>query len=373
MILAGFRPIPSICRRISKTGLGMAGSCEERRVNEACVARRYGRQIKAAVNQGQAAGHFFRGAGEQEVCTLSLPRQGAPAEGRGGFIVKQALHRADPVIVSCLPVTAALQNGQAEKPVGLIAQIFDGAARGLRDSLFPAICLGCHEITARQGTLCPKCWTKVRFIERPYCDVLGTPFAIDHGDGAISGDALADPPPFRRLRSAVAYGDVARKLVQSLKYQDRTDLAPWMAVWMARAGSELLAQTDVIAPVPLHPLRYLSRRFNQSAELARALSRTSGRTFDPAILIRTKRTRQQVGLGANERQDNVRGAFSVAEDQKIKVAGKSVLLVDDVYTTGATVKAAAKTLKKAGAAHVDVLTFARVVPGDYALEDVATI
>lgn len=257
--------------------------------------------------------------------------------------------------------------------MAVVRDLFGGAAARVRDVLFPATCLGCHEITGQQGTLCPKCWSSVRFIERPYCEVLGTPFSLDHGDGAISGDALADPPPFRRLRSVAAYGDVARKLVQSLKYQDRTDLAPWMAVWMARAGGELMRDAAVIVPVPLHPMRYLSRRFNQSAELARALSRHSGVAFDPAILLRPKKTRQQVGLGSNERQDNVRGAFAVAETQKIKVAGKSVLLVDDVYTTGATVKAASKTLMKAGAAHVDVLTFARVVPGDFALEDVATI
>lgn len=257
--------------------------------------------------------------------------------------------------------------------MAVIGDLLGGVTGRLRDVLFPATCLGCHEIAGQHGSLCPRCWSQVRFIERPYCEVLGTPFSLDHGDGAISGDALADPPPFRRLRSVAAYGDVARKLVQSLKYQDRTDLAPWMAVWMARAGGELLKDAAVIVPVPLHPMRYLSRRFNQSAELARALSRHSGVAHDPAILLRPKKTRQQVGLGANERQDNVRGAFAVAEIQRIKVAGKSVLLVDDVYTTGATVKAAAKTLLKAGAAHVDVLTFARVVPGDFALEDVALI
>ena len=257
--------------------------------------------------------------------------------------------------------------------MALIGGLFDRMAQRVRNALFPAACLGCHEITGQQGTLCPRCWSNVRFIERPYCEVLGTPFSLDHGDGAVSGDALADPPPFRRLRSVAAYGDVARKLVQSLKYQDRTDLAPWMAIWMARAGNELLKDAAVIVPVPLHPMRYLSRRFNQSAELSRALSKLGGVSFDPAILLRPKKTRQQVGLGASERQDNVRGAFTVADAQKIKVAGQSVLLVDDVYTTGATVKAATKALKKAGAAHVDVLTFARVVPGDFALEEVALI
>jgi ComF family protein len=244
---------------------------------------------------------------------------------------------------------------------------------GVRNVLLPPTCLGCHEITERQGSLCPKCWNRVRFIERPYCEALGTPFSIDHGDGALSGDALADPPPFRRLRAVAAYSDVSRKLVQSLKYNDRTDLAPWMATWMKRAGHELLADANVIIPVPLHPVRYLTRRFNQSAELSRQLSLQSGVPFDPAILLRTRRTRQQVGLGVNERQDNVRGAFGVPDGMRICVAGKSVLLVDDVYTTGATVKAATKVLKKAGASAVDVLVFARVVPGDYALEDVMTI
>lgn len=254
-----------------------------------------------------------------------------------------------------------------------LPEIVGAMTAGLRNVLLPPTCLGCHEITERQGSLCPKCWNRVRFIERPYCEALGTPFSINHGDGALSGDALADPPPFRRLRAVAAYGDVSRKLVQALKYNDRTDLSPWMAAWMQRAGHELLADAGVIVPVPLHPVRYLTRRFNQAAELGRQLAAFSGVPFDPAILQRTRRTRQQVGLGVNERLDNVRGAFSVPEEMRSRLAGKSVLLVDDVYTTGATVKAATKVLKRAGAAHVDVLVFARVVPGDYALEDVMTI
>jgi ComF family protein len=251
--------------------------------------------------------------------------------------------------------------------------ILGDLAAGLRNVLLPPACLGCHEVTGQQGSLCPKCWNRVRFIERPYCEALGTPFSVDHGDGALSGDAIADPPPFRRLRAVAAYGDVSRKLVQSLKYNDRTDLAPWMAAWMKRAGQELLADADVIVPVPLHPVRYLTRRFNQSAELSRQLAAMSDVPFDPSILLRTRRTRQQVGLAVNERLDNVRGAFAVPEEMRIRLAGKCVLLVDDVYTTGATVKAAAKVLMKAGAAAVDALVFARVVPGDYALEDVMTI
>jgi ComF family protein len=202
---------------------------------------------------------------------------------------------------------------------------------------------------------------------------MGTPFGVDQGTGALSGDAIVNPPPYRRARSVAAYGDVAKKLVQQLKYNDRTDLAPWMAEWMVRAGAELLADCDLILPVPLHSWRYLSRRFNQSAELARAMARKSGKPFDPAALVRTRRTKQQVGLGARQREDNVRGAFQVPDHKLIAIAGKTVLLVDDVYTTGATINAATKALKKAGAKAVDVITFARVVPGDFSLEELETI
>ena len=251
--------------------------------------------------------------------------------------------------------------------------IFGDVTALMRDALFPPTCLVCHVVTSRTGTLCAACWNKVKFIERPYCEVLGTPFAVDPGDDALSGDALANPPPFRRARAVAAYGDVVRKLVQLLKYNDRTDLAPWMADWMVRAGTELLSECDLIIPVPLHAWRYLSRRFNQSAELARAIGTKAGKPFDPSALVRTRRTKQQVGLGARQREDNVRGAFRVPDHMLIAVAGKTVLLIDDVFTTGATINAATKALKKAGAKAVDVLTFARVIPGDFSLEELETI
>ncbi len=251
--------------------------------------------------------------------------------------------------------------------------IFGSMAATMREALFPPSCLVCHVVTSRTGTLCPSCWNKVKFIERPFCEVMGTPFGIDQGEGVLSGDAIANPPPYRRARSVVAYGDAAKKLVHLLKYNDRTDLAPWMAEWMVRAGAELLKDCDLIVPVPLHTWRYLSRQFNQSAELARAISRKSGKPFDPSALLRTRRTKQQVGLGARQREDNVRGAFQVPEQMLIAVAGKNILLVDDVYTTGATINAATKALKKAGAKAVDVITFARVIPGDFSLEELETI
>jgi ComF family protein len=251
--------------------------------------------------------------------------------------------------------------------------IFGNMTVSVREALFPPTCLDCHVVTSRTGTLCPRCWNKVKFIERPFCEVLGTPFAYDQGDGMVSGDAIANPPPFRRARTVSAYGEVTKKLVHQLKYNDRTDLAPWMAEWMMRAGAELLADCDLIIPVPLHRWRYFTRRFNQSAELARAIGKASGKAFDPTALVRIRRTKQQVGLGARQREDNVRGAFKVPDQMLMAVSGKTILLVDDVYTTGATINAATKALKKAGAKAVDVLTFARVIPGDFSLEELEAI
>lgn len=231
--------------------------------------------------------------------------------------------------------------------------------------LFPPVCAGCRRAVSQPGALCGACWPKLRFLEKPWCPVMGTPFSHDMGEGFLSAEAIANPPPFARARAAVAYSGVARQMVQGLKYGDRTDLAPWMARWMMRAGRELVVDAAVVVPVPLHWRRFVLRRFNQSAELARAIAGFSGLPFEPEALRRVKLTRQQVGLTAKEREDNVRAAFSVPAERDVEVRGRRVLLVDDVYTTGATVSAATLALKRAGAVAVDVLTFARVLPGDF--------
>lgn len=229
--------------------------------------------------------------------------------------------------------------------------------------IYPPVCAGCGELTGVHGGVCGACWSGLRQIEKPYCDVLGTPFAHDMGDALVCADAIADPPPFRRARAAVLYDDVARSIVHRLKYKDRTDLATLMVQWMARAGDELMAQSDCLVSVPLHRRRFLARRYNQSAELARILAGQAELPYLSGALVRTKATRPQVGLGATARLENMRGAFFVPAAAKSDLFGRSVLLIDDVYTTGATVKAASRTLLRAGAASVSVLTFARVAPG----------
>lgn len=242
-----------------------------------------------------------------------------------------------------------------------MAALANGAAR----ILFPPLCGGCRTIVSIPGSLCGACWHELRLIERPWCEVLGTPFPFDMGDGAVSPSAIANPPSFDRARSAVAYTGVARRMAQALKFNDRTDLAPWMASWMLRAGSELIAEADVVVPVPLHRRRFLWRRFNQSAELGRAVAAAATLRFEPELVVRRRNTPQQVGLGRTERDENVRGAFVVGKGARDRVRGLRVLVIDDVYTTGATVSAVARSLKRAGARGVDVLTFARVLPEDF--------
>jgi ComF family protein len=233
----------------------------------------------------------------------------------------------------------------------------------LLDTLYPPACLSCDAPVATADTLCAECFRKLRAITAPMCPVLGLPFEVSIGPGALSAEAIADPPPFDRARSAVVYNEVARALVGKLKYGDRPELARFCARLMAQAGHEFWATDALIVPVPLHRARQFSRRYNQSTELARALGRLTGLPVDPLLVIRKKNTRQQVGLSGDARRRNLAGAFACHLSASGRLKGRRVVLIDDVITTGTTVKAVTQALKTAGAAHIDVLSFARVVTG----------
>ena len=233
-------------------------------------------------------------------------------------------------------------------------------ARAALDIALPTLCVACREPVAGEG-VCATCWAKLSFIAPPFCARLGIPFVYDPGPGILSMQAIVDPPAYHRARAALRYDDVARTLVHQLKYHDRTDLAPAMGRWMARAGKELLDGADVLVPVPLHWRRGFSRRFNQSGALTRAISRQSGVPVSRDALRRIRPTEHQIGLSRKERATNVQGAFRVAPEHRGEVQGRRVILVDDVLTSGATADACARALLRAKAAQVDVLVFARVV------------
>jgi len=246
------------------------------------------------------------------------------------------------------------------RALGAARHALAATSRLVLDIALPTLCVSCREPVNGEG-VCAACWAKLSFIAPPFCPRLGIPFVYDPGPDLLSMEAIANPPAFSRARSAVRYDDVARTLVHALKYQDRTDLAPAMGRWMARAGKELLGEADMLVPVPLHWRRGWSRRYNQSGALARVISRQSGARVAAESLRRVRATEQQIGLSRAQRASNVQGAFKVAADRMADIQGRRVILVDDVLTTGATVDACARALLRAKAAQVDVLTFARVV------------
>jgi ComF family protein len=190
---------------------------------------------------------------------------------------------------------------------------------------------------------------------------MGTPFAYDQGDGALSAAALADPPPWDRARAAIVFDQQSKSLIHALKYKDHHEAALLMVRMMARAGRELLTEADLIVPVPLHSTRLWKRRFNQAALLAKPLALIATKKYAPDVLVRNIATRQQVGLDQPARQKNVKKAFQVPESKLIELKDRKILLVDDVRTTGATLAACAEALKTAGAAQVNVLSFALVL------------
>src|SRR6201994_770069 len=209
------------------------------------------------------------------------------------------------------------------------------ASRLALDIALPTLCVACREPVSGEG-VCAKCWAKLSFIAPPYCPRLGIPFVYDPGPELLSMEAIASPPAYQRARAAVRYDEVARTLVHALKYQDRTDLAPAMGGWMARAGRELLDGADMLVPVPLHWRRGWSRRYNQSGALARAISRQSGVKLAFEALRRIRATEQQIGLSRPQRATNVQGAFKVATERSAEITGRRVILIDDVLTSGAT-------------------------------------
>ncbi len=235
----------------------------------------------------------------------------------------------------------------------------EGLRRTALDLVYPPHCIACGSATEASNGLCGRCWRQISFIERPFCERLGTPFHQDFGRGLQSPEAIAHPPVFRRARAVALFDNgTARQLVHRLKYGDRLEVARLMGRWIARAATELLEDAPVIVPMPLHRRRLWSRQFNQAALLGDEMARVTGLSCDPFLLDRVKATASQVRMSRRQRALNVQGAFKVPPSADL--AGRCVLLVDDVLTTGATANAAARALLRGGAKAVDLAVFARV-------------
>jgi ComF family protein len=228
--------------------------------------------------------------------------------------------------------------------------------RGTLDLVFPPQAIDGGSALA--GGLSAAAWSRIQFLDGPVCDGCGTPFEYDIGSRCAA--CLAKPRAFDAARAACLYDETSREPILKLKHADRLDLAPLFARWLSRAAAALIEEADAIAPVPLHPSRLLSRRYNQSAEIARPLSRLTGVPYLPDALVRRRATDSQGGKSGAGRKRNVAGAFEVPARRAAQVAGKRILLIDDVMTTGATAEGCARALKAAGALRVDVAVVARV-------------
>jgi len=244
-------------------------------------------------------------------------------------------------------------------PLALPRRWLRRSALGLLDLLLPPRCLACGSTVGSEGELCPSCWRAITFLAPPCCACCGLPFAYDAGADALCAACLRDKPAYDRARAVFRYDEASRGLVLSFKHGDRTHSAPAYGRWMRRAGAALLADADLLVPVPLHWTRLFLRRYNQAALLAHAIHAAGGPHVAPDWLVRRRRTPSQGRRNSTARAENVRGAFALRPGRS--VAGRRLVLVDDVFTTGATVGECARVLISAGAARVDVLTLARVL------------
>lgn len=244
-------------------------------------------------------------------------------------------------------------DGAGDKVAMLLAPL----AR-LADLALPPRCPGCGEVVGADHRFCADCWGSLRFLGPPWCAQCQLPFDYDRGEDSVCAECMADPPPHDGVRAAVAYGDVARHVALRLKYGGKTAYAATMAEAMARLMPEAAA---LLVPVPLHRWRIWGRGFNQAALIAAALSKASGVPADVHLLRRVKATPVLRGLGPRGRAKAVTGAFALAPEAKAQIAGKTVVLVDDVHTSGATARACARILKRGGAAKVILLCWARVL------------
>jgi len=234
--------------------------------------------------------------------------------------------------------------------------------RKIIDFLLPPVCPATGQLVDRIGMVAADYWKSLNFIQAPFCDTCSLPFSYDSNGNELCGACLDHSPVYRRARSALIYDDHSRDLILRFKHGDQTHASQVFVPWMIRAGHDLLEQADIVLPVPLHRMRLLKRRYNQADLIGRALARHyPDADYYPDSLIRIKNTVSQGHRSRSERTKNVKQAFAIRPRHDGLFDNKTILLIDDVYTTGATVNECAKILYRAKAKAVDVLTIAKIV------------
>ncbi|PYF11786.1 ComF family protein [Rhodobacter viridis] len=234
------------------------------------------------------------------------------------------------------------------------------ALRMALHTVFPPRCICCGAAVSTDYGLCGPCWRETSFISGAVCDCCGLPLPGDEAGTVLCDDCLASPRPWARGRAAFLYAGTGRKLVLQLKHADRLDLVPPLALMLARAAEPILRPKMLVAPVPLHRLRLVRRKFNQSAMLAQGLARERGLACVPDLFVRTRPTAAMEGMTRGERRTNLEGAIAVTPKHLDRIKGKHLLLIDDVLTSGSTLEATAEAALAAGASKVSVAVLARV-------------
>lgn len=230
------------------------------------------------------------------------------------------------------------------------------------DTILPPRCVVSGDVVEGDGALSAETWASLSFINAPYCEVCGLPFEVEVKEETLCVECLENPPDYDCARSCVVYGDTSRKMILKYKHGDHVNIAHSFTPWMKVAGKDFWDNCDYIIPVPLHYWRLVGRRYNQAAVLANILSKKTDIAWLHDTLKRNRATVIQGHMDAVNRLKNVRNAFEV---KGTRLQGKNVVLIDDVFTTGATVNECAKALRRAGVKRIDVLTVARVVRGSY--------
>lgn len=231
--------------------------------------------------------------------------------------------------------------------------------------LYPPQCLSCGDPVANgQAQLCTTCWPEAKFISGCACKSCGAPLPGQADDDVTCDDCLATPRPWQAGCAAMVYGGTGRRLILALKHGDRPDLAPPLGGWLARAADPLIQRDMIVAPVPLHLRRLLKRKYNQAALLADHVARRHRLSHIPDLLLRGRHTPAQDHRGVSDRFANIAGALQINPRRKDRIAGRPVLLIDDVMTSGATLTAATQVLQDAGAGPISVAVLARAVKDD---------